>query len=592
MDKGTAEIVGKHLFYSIGLKYSYLLLIYLFMAFLLNEIIIWGNDLLAAATDDMLGGESIELGNLLVPLLLMIVVGSIVAFGKSLSGSQYSSLVQREIRSKLGSHLLEMPFSYFDEKGTGGIMQKLTSDISEVGRFFSEILPELLMSLVTVITITIYLIQMDARLILVLFVSYPFMLLVSNKLSNRLAEIARKFQSGMDERTQIAYDAIQGITVCRSYQLYEPMKRRIDVVIDENAEHGCKSTRISSMGWVLRNVLTTIPIIFCYLFGLYETLTNRITAGEMLAFTVLLGQIIYPLGDIMFCLGDIRTVGVSVKRLQDIWTVSPEMIEKENRKEKEGTEKPKMEGKEPVILWKNVIFSYEGDREVLKGLSFSVNQGEMVALVGGSGEGKSTVFKLLCHFYTKTGGEYWLFGRKLEEWNLQALRDCFSYVSQNIFLLPKSIYENVACGKEIATRDEVIEVCKAANIHDFIMSLPQGYDTIVGERGTRLSGGERQRISLARAFLKDAPIILLDEPTASVDVDTEAAIQEAISGSVGNKTVLVIAHRLSTVKQADCIFVVSEGRIAEQGTHLELMRLQGIYAEMYGKEVTADGLAE
>lgn len=185
-------------------------------------------------------------------------------------------------------------------------------------------------------------------------------------------------------------------------------------------------------------------------------------------------------------------------------------------------------------------------------------------------------------FYLKNAGSYYLYGRKIEEWEIGELRNCFSYVSQNVFLLPDSIYENVACGRENATPKEVKAACEAAGIHAFIESLPTGYDTIVGERGTMLSGGERQRISIARAFLKDAPIILLDEPTAAVDVDTESRIQSAMAKVTKGKTVLVIAHRLSTVRQADRIYVVHSGRIAEWGTHAELIGKNGIYAALYG----------
>ena len=216
-------------------------------------------------------------------------------------------------------------------------------------------------------------------------------------------------------------------------------------------------------------------------------------------------------------------------------------------------------------------------------MSFSVKAGEQIAFVGGSGEGKTTIFKLLCGFYEKNNGQYRLFGHFFENWNLEAARNCFSVVSQNVFLFPETIKQNVACGKENATDEEIIEACKNANIHNFIMSLPEGYGTLVGERGVRLSGGQRQRISIARAFLKDAPILLLDEPTSSVDIDAERKIQDAIERISTGKTVIIIAHRLSTVKNAKRIYVVKEGKIVEMGNHEELLERDGIYADMYIK---------
>ena len=202
---------------------------------------------------------------------------------------------------------------------------------------------------------------------------------------------------------------------------------------------------------------------------------------------------------------------------------------------------------------------------------------------GGSGEGKTTIFKLLCGFYEIGGGQYRLFGHSFVDWNLEAARKCFSQVSQNIFLFPGTIRQNVACGKENATEKEIVEACKNANIHDFIMELPQGYETLVGERGVLLSGGQRQRISIARAFLKNAPILLLDEPTASVDVASEQKIQEAIDRVAIGRTVIIIAHRLSTIKNVKKIYVVSGGKIAEAGNHEELLGKRGIYAQMYAK---------
>ena len=467
----------------------------------------------------------------------------------------------------------------------------------ETGRFFSEIFPQLLVNLITVAMVTVYFVQMDVFLVVVLFASYPIMLVVADWLSRRLTAVIKKRRKSLDERTEVAYDAIQGIVVGRSYNLYEVLKRRIDFFIDDVAQQGCTSTRITSMGYVMKHAITLIPVVICYLFALHETLTGKITTGEMLAFTVLLGRILYPIGDIVFCINDIREVGVSLKRIQEIFEQEKEqggneLFDREDAAASKETEVSRetavSRGTIPAVAWDSVSFSYDGEHQVLEGVSFEIHQGENVAFAGGSGEGKSTIFRLLCGFYTKTGGSYRLFGHEFERCDLSAARGCFSLVSQNVFLFPESIWQNVAYGKLNATREEVEEACCNANIHEFIMSLPDGYDTMVGERGVRLSGGERQRISIARAFLKNAPILLLDEPTASVDVGTESVIQEAIRRISKGKTVIVIAHRLSTIAHCDRIYVVHHGQIAETGTHTELLRQGGIYAGMYGREVETD----
>ena len=580
--------VNKKLFWRVSIKHAGFLMIYMILSIVLSEIIIVGNDYIAKAADRMLAGETFIfqefLHTFLFPLGMMILLGGIVAYGKSLSGNHYSALVQRDVREKLGEHLIKLPFSYFDEKGSGSIMTRFSSDIGETGKFYSEILPELLVNIATVTTITIYFVQLDVRLLLILIASYPVMLLAADKLSKRLAKILKKFRTGIDSRTQIAYDAIQGITVGRSYNLYDIMCRRINAVIDKNADHGCKSTRISSMGWLLKGIITAIPEVICYFFALFEVISGRITAGEMLAFTVLLGRMIYPLSDIIFCLNDIRSVKVALDRLEEIYVAAPE---KDSLGNPESVEYIKEENRS-VISWEQVQFSYQPAQPVLDGISFEIKQGEQIAFVGGSGEGKSTIFKILCGLYEKEKGSYRLYGQSFESWNLQKARECYSVVSQNVFLLPESIRENVACGKPDASIEEVIEACKAANIHKFILNLPEGYDTQVGERGIRLSGGEKQRISIARAFLKNAPIILLDEPTSSVDTDTEKEIQEAIDKIAEGKTVIIIAHRLSTIKDVNRIYVLKDGKIAENGSHDMLLRKKGVYANLYGKDVTVN----
>lgn len=570
----------KNIFVEIGTKHGAFLFLYILTAFILNVIVILGNDYLAEATDSLLTVGTVDFQAFFLPLSIMIVVGTIMSYAKSLSGSHYSAKVQRDVRKTLGRHLLDLPYSYFDEKGTGSIMTKLVSDINEAGRFFSEVMPDLIVDVITVVVVTVYLVQMDVMLIVVLFVTYPVLLVVADRLSKWLTNVTKKRRGSLDARTQVAYDAIQGIEVVRSYNLEKIMQQKIDYYIDDVADQGCKSTKITSMGYVLRHSVNTIPIVICYLFALHETITGKITTGDMLAFSVLLSRISWPLSNIVFCFNDIRELNVSLSRIQEIYAQEPE-------KSGEGVFDTTAENND-VICWQDVDFSYDGDRQVLNKMSFEIKRGETVAFAGGSGEGKSTVFRILCGFYPKTNGTYQLFGHDFAEWNLAAARNSFSYVSQNVFLFPETIWKNVAFGKEEATKEEVIEACKNANIHDFIMGLPNGYDTMVGERGVRLSGGERQRISIARAFLKDAPILLLDEPTAAVDAGTETMLQEALERISKGKTVIIIAHRLSTIQDADRIYVVEKGRVAEQGTHKELLALNGIYASMHGKEVAAN----
>jgi len=238
-----------------------------------------------------------------------------------------------------------------------------------------------------------------------------------------------------------------------------------------------------------------------------------------------------------------------------------------------------------AITMEQITFSYnEEERKIFEDLNLKIEKGKTIAIIGESGEGKSTMFKIIAGFYKQQSGKYQLFGKDFSEWNLEAARNQLAIVSQNVFLFEGTIAENVACGKRDTTMSEIIEACRKANIHDFIMSMQQGYDTNVGERGVKLSGGECQRISIARAILKDASILLMDEPTSSVDVNTEQLIQKAIDNLSKEKTVIIIAHRLSTIKNADKIMVLNNGKLVEEGTHDELIDINGKYSELYSRE--------
>lgn len=573
MDRTGIEMVKRE-----SLRYSPLLLLYVMSALCLSAVLVAGNDFIARAADGVLAGQQAVFGELLLPLGALTMAGAVLACLKSLSGSSYSAKVQRALRDRMGEKLLRLPYTWFDEKGTGSIVTRLLSDMGAAGRFYAEILPDFLMDLATVLMVTLYFIRMDVRLLAVLFVGYPPMLLISDRLSKKLMAIARSKFMRMDERTALAYDYVQGMEVGRSFGLYESQKRRMDDVLDKIAAHAAASTRISSMAWLTGSVITQIPVILCYLAALYERMQGRVSVGELLSFTVLIGYAVYPMRNVIFAMNDFRETGVSLERLREILNGE----EEGNGYGKAGLSAPQRQdcirAELPVIRLNRAGFSFCAQKPVLEDISLTVYPGERIAIVGASGEGKSTILRLLCGLYEKQRGEYLLFGRRIEEWDVEAVRECFSYVSQDTVLFPVSIWQNVAYGRQGASREEAVAACREANIHDMIERLPRQYDTLVGERGTLLSGGERQRIAIARAILKNAPILLLDEPTASVDGENEKLIVEALERVAKGKTIITVAHRLSTIENADRIYVLERGRIAGQGT----------YEELFGKKEEED----
>lgn len=299
--------------------------------------------------------------------------------------------------------------------------------------------------------------------------------------------------------------------------------------------------------------------------------------GGLVGFILILSKFVDAYTGLPFAMVDASAGMVSVDRVEKI-------LSAEEEPSGEGCADAATRAAENVIAFEKVDFSYHENVPVLQRLTFSVKKGENVAFVGESGGGKSTIFRILCGFYEKTGGEYRIFGRPIEEWNREALREQIALVSQNVFLFPTTIAENIAYSKPGTTREQIEEACKKAQIHEFIQTLPEGYETMVGERGAILSGGQKQRIAIARAILKNAPVLLLDEPTSALDVETESGIQEAIRTVMAGRTCITIAHRLSTVQNADRIYVLKQGRIAECGIHEELLQQGGVYAAMYGEE--------
>lgn len=546
-------------------------------AFLSSQLLVIGNTMIAGVIDLVLAGKSVVFSDFVFKLLGMVVMGSFLAFVCMVAKNQFAIMIQTDFRNTAALKMLKLEYKYFDEKGSGSVLNKLVSDMNEVGKLFSETLPEALMNLVMFMTITIYMVRMDLKLTAVVLVTYPIMLAISHYVSEKLMRFAKMRRARLDERTEIAFDGISGMMIGRSYNLFEPISKRLFAVIESIFENEASRTKLTSASYVLQQIIYWMPTIGCYVFALWEVIVGAITVGEMVAFVALLDKVTRAISEFPFYMNDFKECKVSIKRLEDICNEANEASGTLNRIEEE-------EQTQEVIAFEKVSFSYDGERNIFEDLTLNISRGSVIALVGASGQGKSTIFQIICGFYKVQSGNYKLYGRAFEEWDIEAARKEMALVSQNAFLFPESIEKNIAYGRPGATKEEIIAACKMANIHEFIMSLPQKYETVVGERGSLVSGGERQRIAIARAFLKNAPILLLDEPTSAVDVKTEAMIQEAIERISKNKTVIIIAHRLSTIQHADEILVFDQGKIVEKGRHEALLMKQGIYANLYGKE--------
>jgi len=573
----------KKTFVKISLKYIHWFIINLLMAYVLTSVVVRGNALIAGAVDKLLAGEHVIISGIVWQLIAMTFIGVICAFVKSFATSTFSVNVQMAFKNEAADKLVKLEYKYFDDFGSGSIINKLISDIAETGNFFSETLPDICSAVITIGTIMVYIAGLNLKLLLVVLLCYPILIVIANHIAKKLVILAKKRRGKLDLMTSIASDSIQGIIIGRSYNLFEVIKKKLDIAIDDILKNEYERTMISAGSGVLQQMITWIPSIICSVFVLYQTFEGTVTIGGMMSFMILLNRLIQPMSELPFMLNDVREINVSMNRLEEIMSQenepSGDYFFEESNVDSANCKN--------AIELKNLSFVYDVDgRQIFDELEVEIERGKTTAFAGGSGQGKTTVFKILCGFYKQNSGQYYLRGKEFSKWNLENARQQFALVSQSVFLFPETIAENVAYGRIGATMEDIVAACKGANIHEFIENLPEKYNTLVGERGVRLSGGERQRISIARAFLKNAPILLLDEPTSAIDVQTESLIKDAIDRISENKTVIIIAHRLSTIENADKICVFDHGKIVESGTHEVLLEKQGVYSALNSCEKT------
>lgn len=553
------------------LKYSWLLIVEAMLAVLVSYTMVQGNSIISRVIDDMLAGNEVLFQNFIIQFLIFTVVGAIAAFLQSLAASKYAVLICTKYRDLIARKLYRIEYKYFDSNYSATLLNKVIGDLGEISSFLETVLPDIIGSIIALITYAVYIAQLNIGLLILILVSYPLIFAIANKLTKKISSLTKTFRQKTDAMAEITQDAVSGILVLRSFGLQRVFRDRMREAAKALVENEEKRTQISNTAIVIRKVVQWLPNIISAVYAVYLVSQGEISLGGLVAFILILNKFVDAFIGLPFAMVDASAGVVSINRVEDILNAD---------EENSGTESTALD-ENIVVGFDNVDFGYSEDKKVLNKLSFEIKKGENVAFVGESGGGKSTIFRILCGFYAKNDGNYRLYGRDIEDWNVQALREQIALVSQNVFLFPTTIEENVGYGRCGATHDEIVNACKKADIHDFIMSLPQGYQTVVGERGDILSGGQKQRISIARAILKNAPILLLDEPTSALDIETENNIQDAINAVMEGRTCITIAHRLSTIENADIIMVLKHGKIVETGTHKELMELGQEYTRMY-----------
>ena len=488
-------------------------------------------------------------------------------------------IITRTMRDMF-AHLETLPYSFYDTHETGKIMTRMTNDLFEVSELAHHGPENIIISVLSVVFAFVYLSTINVPLTLIVFACVPFLLIISLKLRRKMRKAFRDTRSAVAEINASMESSISGIRVTKAFTNAEKEKEKFEIGngMFQKARRAAYSAmgRFHSGNTFVTDIFNVVVLIAGGIF-LYN---GQIRYGDYSAFIVSVNMFINPVMTLINFMEQFENGITGFERFCEI------MDEKPETDSPDAVDAGQLEGR---IEFRNVSYAYDEDKNVLRHVNLTIEQGKTFALVGPSGGGKTTICHLIPHFYDVLSGEILLDGKEIHTLTLESVRRNIGIVQQDIYLFNDTMKENIRYGKLDATDEEIIGAAKRANIHDYIMSLPEGYETKIGERGVRLSGGQKQRLSIARVFLKNPPILILDEATSALDNTTEILIQQALDELCRGRTTLVVAHRLSTIKNADEIAVVSDGRIVEQGTHDELMKLHGQYYELYQLQFRANG---
>jgi ATP-binding cassette, subfamily B, bacterial MsbA len=522
------------------------------------------------------------LNRITVVLIVIFASQSVFYFIRSFSLSYIGERVMADLRIQLFEHLQKLSLGFYNERRTGELVSRLTNDVSTVRSVVTSDLSTALSQVLTFIGALILIIITDWRLTLFMIALVPLVMLFAILFGRRLRKLSSSVQDQLADATTILEESLGGIRVVQSFTR-EPFEiGRFRASIESAFSLAMRRVRISALFGPIVSFLGFAAVVAIFWFGGHEVLRGNLTAGQLFMFLVLTLTIAGSIGQFSGLWTGLQEALGATHRLFEILDTNPDI-----KDEPDSTPIPDIKGN---IKFENVSFAYGDNPEspILKDVSIEVCPGELLALVGPSGAGKTTLVNLIPRFFDPTSGSVSIDGRNLTGVELKSLRRQIGIVPQETILFGGTVRENILYGRLEASAEEMIAAAQSANAHEFILQLSNGYDTIVGERGVKLSGGQRQRIAIARAILKDPQILLLDEATSSLDSESEGLVQEALDHLMKGRTSIVIAHRLSTVQNADRIVVLDEGRLVEFGSHQDLMELDGLYARLYRMQFKLD----